>query len=281
MGYRSPDSPLFRHTVGSLEAGAHIDYAANIGFAGIQNVFACTKSISEQHLFGDRVQFRHLETGCMLYASLDVIRRPCLSPRYGWAQEEFLGHIQNAVAVALRIRSRHIAILVAAAPEIAHGVQLRLLAEYLKRAAEIAARADVHLGLEPLTSPALPTMVLRSLEDTVDVINLVGHPNVGLIFDTAHVQANETDAASRLAAVYGLVDVVQLADYPGRLEPGTGEVNFSAVLRELIRRDFSGLVELEHGWSQAGEEGERRGLDGLRQLDVSARRGMEPDHAAG
>jgi hydroxypyruvate isomerase len=61
-----------------------------------------------------------------------------------------------------------------------------------------------------------------------------------------------------------------VADNPGRLEPGSGEINFESVLRFLARRDYRGLVELEHGWQEPGLESERRGLATLRRLDAAA-----------
>jgi sugar phosphate isomerase/epimerase len=51
------------------------------------------------------------------------------------------------------------------------------------------------------------------------------------------------------------------------LEPGAGEINFATILGDLYRRNFTGLVELEHNWSTASRETEQRGIDYLRRLD--------------
>lgn len=74
----------------------------------------------------------------------------------------------------------------------------------------------------------------------------------------------------QLNAAWEYIEIVQLADCPGRLEPGTGQVDFAGVLKVLARRDYQGLVELEHGWAQPGTESEQRGLDTLRRLDAAA-----------
>jgi hydroxypyruvate isomerase len=78
------------------------------------------------------------------------------------------------------------------------------------------------------------------------------------------------DLPSRLDATWDAIEVVQIADHPGRTEPGSAEIAFDGVWRELASRGYRGLVELEHGWSQPGHDSERRGIDTLRRLDAVA-----------
>ena len=103
------------------------------------------------------------------------------------------------------------------------------------------------------------------------MVRAADHPAVHLVFDTSHVQIMDGDLLFHLEQAWEHVAIVQLADNPGRLEPGTGEINFETVLRLLVQRGYQGLVELEHGWRQPGAESERRGLQKLRQLDSAAR----------
>jgi hydroxypyruvate isomerase len=91
---------------------------------------------------------------------------------------------------------------------------------------------------------------------------------VQLIFDTSHVQIMDGDILAHLDACWDAIAVVQLADNPGRLEPGTGELNFPNILRVLAARKFDGLVELEHGWAAPGADAEARGIDWLRHVDA-------------
>jgi len=102
-------------------------------------------------------------------------------------------------------------------------------------------------------------------------VRAADHPTVRLIFDTSHVQIMDGDLLFHLEQAWEHVAIVQLADNPGRLEPGSGEINFESVLRLLVRLGYQGLVELEYGWQQPGAESERRGLEKLRQLDLTAR----------
>ena len=62
--------------------------------------------------------------------------------------------------------------------------------------------------------------------------------------------------------------MVQIADNPGRLEPGSGEINFATIFRALKVHDYHGLVELEHGWSEPTRACEQRGIETLRRIDL-------------
>jgi hydroxypyruvate isomerase len=68
---------------------------------------------------------------------------------------------------------------------------------------------------------------------------------------------------------FDLIEIVQIANHPGRTEPEIGEANLAAVIEKVHARGYGGLVELEHVWSKGGLEAERRGLDWLRRIDAS------------
>jgi hydroxypyruvate isomerase len=113
-------------------------------------------------------------------------------------------------------------------------------------------------------------MLLHHLGDALRVVRAVDRPSVRLILDTAHVQAMDHDAAAQLEAAWDAIEIVQIADHPGRFEPGSGSVDFERVFGVLGARGYRGLVELEHGWRLPGPESEHRGLETLRRLDAVA-----------
>lgn len=272
LGYRSADAPLFPLTAQAPGPLAQVDLAADLGLAGVQFALARSSSVVEQIAVGAGLQRLGLSTGCMLYAPFDVIRKPYLGRPGLAAREEFLQQIRAALQVARHINSRQIVVLAAADPEISHGAQVDALVEHLRYAVELAHEAGVVLELEGLASPVLPPMILQRLDDVVEVLQRVGSPNVRLIYDTAHVQAIDGDAVAQLRHVFDYMDILQIADYPGRFQPGSGSIDFESILTEVTRRGFGGLVELEHGWSEPGVEGERRGLQSFRELDARVRR---------
>jgi len=271
LGYRSADAPLFPASARDSGPLAQVDFAASLGLAGVQYVFARARSVAEQAAVAAKLQEYGLLTGCMLYAPFEVICEPYLGRSDSAARELFLEEIRAALEVARRIHSRQVAVLAAAHPDIPRGEQVQAFIENLRHAADLAQGAGVTLELEGVASKVLPEMIVQRLDDIIEVIDQVASPNVRLIYDTAHVQAIEGDAVAALERVYDYIDVVQLADHPGRLEPGSGHIDFESILIQIARRGFTGLIELEHSWMKPGVEGERQGFESLRRLDARVR----------
>jgi hydroxypyruvate isomerase len=269
LGYRSVEEPLFRHSVGSLDPVAHIEYAAKLGFAGVQYALARGRPQAEQEAVGATMARHSLETGCVIYTTFENIRRPLWSDRGRDARGTLTNELALAFETAHRVGSTHLAVLSGRGPQSESG-QRAAFVENLRWAAEQAETAGVVLLLESVDRNRLPEMLLHHIGDAREIVTAVGSPAVRLIFDTAHIQAMDGDLIANLEAAWDDVAIVQLADAPGRLEPGTGEVDFDAVLALLKRRRFTGLVELEFNWSAPGRDIEQAGIESLRQIDAAA-----------
>ena len=144
------------------------------------------------------------------------------------------------------------------------------MVDNLRHAAEQAQRAGMVLCLESMSRRGLPGMLLRHIGEAYAVVKAVDSPAVRLIFDTSHVQVMDGDLLANLEATWDAVAIVQIADNPGRAEPGSGEINFDNVFRALARAGYVGLVELEHNWAVPGLDSEQRGIANLRRLDALA-----------
>ncbi len=183
----------------------------------------------------------------------------------------FSSTFKRRLEVARRIHSRQIAVLAAADPNIPHAEQVQALVENLRYAADLAQRDGVTLELEGVSSPMLPPMIVHRLDDIVQVIDRVSSPNVRLIYDTGHVQAIEGDAAAHLGRVYDYIDIVQLADQPGRLEPGRGTIDFESILTQIAPTRLQRSRRVGALLEDARLEAERAGLETLRKLDARVR----------
>lgn len=86
---------------------------------------------------------------------------------------------------------------------------------------------------------------LTTCAEVVEVLDRVG-PGVALLFDTFHLASNGEDLLACIAEYGPRIGHVQLADAPGRHEPGTGSVDFSAVLDALSSGGYSGLLAAEY-----------------------------------
>ncbi|WP_219214212.1 TIM barrel protein [Variovorax boronicumulans] len=271
LGYRPPFEPLFAATVGSHDPLAHIAFAADHGFAGALYAAGCSRPPAEQRRVGDALAARGMEAGCLLYTSFDQLRNLSWASDTDDARRWIASEMRQAIDAARRVGACRLALLGGADPQRPMAEQHAAFAENLRRAADRAARAGITLCLETLSRKSIPHMLLGHMSEALALVRAVDHPAVRLIFDTSHVQIMDGDLLSNLEQVWPHVEIVQLADNPGRLEPGTGEIHFESVLRFLVQHGYAGLVELEHGWQVPGLPSERRGLEMLRRLDAAAR----------
>ena len=126
----------------------------------------------------------------------------------------------------------------------------------LKRAGDLAAPANVSIVVEPLSvNPGQPRRALDRAEDCFPVIEEVKHPHVKVCFDLYHLQRTEGNLVVNLRTGLEkkLIKVVQIGDNPGRLEPGTGEINYAFIFKELRRLGYSGYLDTEMGTSRTPE----------------------------
>lgn len=270
LGYRPPFEPLFAASVGSTDPVDHVHFAAEQGFAGVLYAAARARTATEQERVGHALADRGLQAGCMLYTTFDQLRNTSWATDSEDARRWIAAELQQAVTAARRIGSRHLAVLGGADPQRPLDLQHRVFVRNLQWAADLVARDGLVLCLETLNRQSVPGMLLHHMPDALAVVRAAAHPAVRLIFDTAHVQAMDDHLLQHLENAWDDIEIVQLADSPGRLEPGTGEVDFAGVLQVLSRRAYSGLVELEHGWAQPGIGSEQRGLERLSDLDEMA-----------
>jgi hydroxypyruvate isomerase len=267
LGYRSPNTPLFRESVGSLDPEAHIAFAAELGFAGVQYALARTRPVEEQERVARAVSRYGLETGCIVYAARDRFTAPLWAMALDDVRAVLAAELSGAFEAAKRANSRYVVVISGADAKRPLGEQRAAMADNLRWAASLAERAGITLLVEAISSRNVPNLLLHHIGDACHMVKAVDSPAVRLIFDTGHVQAMDGDLLAHLDTCWDVTSIVQIADHPGRLEPGSGEINFATVLGHLHRRGFGGLVELEHHWSASGREVERRGIEYLRRLD--------------
>src|SRR5438128_1507797 len=80
----------------------------------------------------------------------------------------------------------------------------------------------------------------------------VGHPRVRLMLDLYHAQIGEGNLIELIRRAGPLIGEIQVADVPGRCEPGTGEINYPAVAAALVGLGYTGTVGLE-AWAADGD----------------------------
>ncbi|MEV6845801.1 TIM barrel protein [Actinoplanes sp. NPDC051411] len=116
----------------------------------------------------------------------------------------------------------------------------------LRTAADRLLPLGATVVLEPLTDGENGAYPLRTAADAIRVLDEAGRPNTGLLLDTYHLTNNGDDLLAVIRDHADRIRHVQLADAPGRHEPGTGRIDFRAVLRALETAGYDGRVAAEY-----------------------------------
>lgn len=185
------------------------------------------------------------ETGVTL---LSLIVDPQLQLTDPSTHELYLDGVRDSLAVAIALGAPN---LVVVAGEEVDGVPRRAqhdaVVSVLARAAEIVAGSGVTLLLEPLNSRVDHVgTYLWSTREGLDIVREVGSPQLRLLLDAYHALVMGEDLAAEVGDDIGLVGHVQVADAPGRHEPGTGTIDWEAQFRLLRDLGYTGRWGMEY-----------------------------------
>jgi hydroxypyruvate isomerase len=116
----------------------------------------------------------------------------------------------------------------------------------LRHAAQRLKKEGMRLLIEPLSEATVANCFLRSSAQAAQVLDEVGATNALLQYDFFHMQIMEGNLAETAARLLPKIGHVQLADLPGRHEPGTGEINYAFLLGHLDRIGYAGWIGCEY-----------------------------------
>jgi hydroxypyruvate isomerase len=119
-----------------------------------------------------------------------------------------------------------------------------LALENLAYAADVAAEVGAQIVLEPLSGA--PHYPIRTAQQAFDVIDQVGRSNVALLADLYHLAVNGDDLDVLVNEHVDRIGHVQIADAPGRGEPGTGELDLFGYLAKIHAGGYQGYVGAEY-----------------------------------
>jgi hydroxypyruvate isomerase len=271
LGFRSPDMPLFRASAGSADPVAQIAFIASLGFAGVQDPWFATRPEAHQLRMVSALSEFQLAAGCVVCGTSSSIRTPLWNTPGESARANLEAELRRAMAAARRIRSEQIAVLTGEDSSGLRERQIETMIANLRWAADIVASEGLTLCLEPTNARTLTGMLLAHFNEGCQIARATGHAAVRMIFDTAHVQSMDGDLIGHMERNWDLIEIVQIANHPGRLEPEAGEINMPSILKKVHELGYRGLVELEHLWSAPALGIETRGIDWLRQVDATLR----------
>ena len=171
-------------------------------------------------------------------------------------QAEFRDGVARALDYAHALGCPLLHCMAGIAPPAARpGTAASLYVANLAWAAEQAAAAGIRLVIEPINQRDMPGYLLASTAQAAGIIEALGADRVGLQFDLYHCQVSEGDLTRHMEALMPITAHVQIADVPGRHEPGTGEIAWDWIFRELDSLAYQGWVGCEYRPVAATEAG--------------------------
>ncbi|MDB5353189.1 MAG: Hydroxypyruvate isomerase [Planctomycetota bacterium] len=184
-------------------------------------------------------------------------------------RDEFLEDIRLAVDVAKKLNVQKTCVVAGEEHEGLTKEQMtQSVIDCLKTAAPIVESAGITLILEPLNVLVdHPRQHVVTSEHAARILKAVGSPNVKMLFDCYHQQISEGNLSGNIRKYKDLIGYYQIADHPGRNQPGTGEVNYSHVFRVIHDVGYRGAIGLE--MSASGDPMDA--FKAVRKCDAEAR----------
>lgn len=128
-------------------------------------------------------------------------------------------------------------------------------ARTLERIAALGEKHGRVFTLENLnTAVDHPGTPFATAADTMALVRAVDSPHLRMNLDLYHAQIGEGNLIELLTAALPYVGEIQVADVPGRCEPGTGEINYPAIARALDSLQYAGVIGLESWASRDSDE---------------------------
>ena len=120
------------------------------------------------------------------------------------------------------------------------------LVNSLRFAAKELENNGIRLLIESLNSRDVPGFYLSRTADALALLAEVNHPNIYLQYDVYHMQIMEGNLVSTIRKNMKHISHIQIADVPGRHEPGTGEINYNNLFRFIDEAGYSGWIGCEY-----------------------------------
>ncbi|MBK5355921.1 hydroxypyruvate isomerase [Pseudomonas sp. TH41] len=161
--------------------------------------------------------------------------------------EEFRAGVDLAIVYAQVLGNKQLNCLAGIRPQgvDANTIESTFVAN-LKYAADKLETAGIKLVMEAINTLDIPDFYLNSTQQGLNIRKKVGSANLFLQYDIYHMQIMEGDLARTVESNLAAINHVQLADNPGRNEPGTGEINYSFLFEHLDRIGYQGWIGCEY-----------------------------------
>jgi hydroxypyruvate isomerase len=161
-------------------------------------------------------------------------------------EQEFREGVERGIEYAIALRCPQINCLAGIPKDVKPGQARETFIENLRYAAPKLRQAGIRMVIEPINTRDIPGFFLIHTKQGTDIIRDVGSDNLRLQHDIYHMQIMEGDLLETIKANLPQIGHMQLADNPGRHEPGTGEINYPFLFREIDKLGYDGWIGCEY-----------------------------------
>ena len=229
------------------------EQASRVGFKGVEFMFPYgwekEELAAKLDKHGLEMVLHNLPAGNWLSGERGIA---CLPERVG----EFQEGVGLAIEYAKALGCPRLNCLVGITPKEVPAEKVRQkLVDNLRFAATTLEKEGISLLVEPLNDRDVPGFYLVHTQDALRLLKEVNHANLWLQYDIYHMQVMEGNLTKTVLDNLGRIGHIQLADNPGRHEPGTGEINFTNLFRFIDEAGYEGWIGCEYKPAGVTEDG--------------------------
>ena len=170
--------------------------------------------------------------------------------------EEFRAGVARGIEYARVLGVKQLNCLAGKAPAgVSEALLRQTLVDNLRHASAQLRPAGLQLLVEPINTFDIPGFYVNRTQQLIEILDEVGADNAFVQYDIYHAQRMEGELAATMQQHLGRIGHMQLADNPGRHEPGTGEINYAFLFAHLDRIGYDGWIGCEYKPATTTEAG--------------------------
>lgn len=242
-----------------------IKYMHERGFRSIEDNGYLGRSIEEQKAIGDQLEKLGMTMGVFVVDGGDNWKTSLASGKQEF-QDHFLATCKKSIEAAKRCNAKWLTVVPGFFDRsLPLGVQYSHVINTLRKAADLFEPHGLIMVIETLSDT--PDLLLQNTDQTYLICKAVDSPSCKILYDIYHMQRTEGDLLKTIDLCWDEIAYFQIGDNPGRNEPGTGEINYTNIMRHLYNKGYRGVLGMEHGKSEGGKEGEEKLIASYRTID--------------
>jgi hydroxypyruvate isomerase len=240
----APHEGMFKNNAGS-DFLDQIKFAYDNGFRAIEDNNMMQRPVEQQKKIGDLLAKLGMSMGVFVITSDNWHWKTSLTTgKQEWI-DKMVKDCNEAVEVAKRCHAKWATVVPGNFERtLSHEYQTINVVNALLKAAAILEPHGLIMVLEPLSDN--PDLFLRHSDQAYLICKAVGSPSCKILFDIYHMQRMEGNIAATIAAHAAQIAHIQIADSPGRNQPGTGELRFPFIFEAIIASGYAGAIGLEY-----------------------------------